>query len=158
MDATQIAGLNCLRLMNETTAGKSPLTGLVFFFLLFSMGAGINEVLTCSVLKLWNLKTLGFLVPYFAWGTYHLCVIVFFGYSVTYEELSDKCFFCILITFTLVFNHILVWKVMHCVFIALLWFKYFFFSLWTGGFRRMGYIKSSILGSRIYGNAEMSQG
>lgn len=52
MDATQIAGLNCLRLMNETTAGKSPLTGLVFFFLLFSMGAGINEVLTCSVLKL----------------------------------------------------------------------------------------------------------
>ena len=42
MDATQIAGLNCLRLMNETTAGKWLLTEF-FFYLLNLKG--------CEILK-----------------------------------------------------------------------------------------------------------
>lgn len=41
MDATQIAGLNCLRLMNETTAGKRD---LITIFDLFSLQG-------CEVLK-----------------------------------------------------------------------------------------------------------
>lgn len=46
MDATQIAGLNCLRLMNETTAGKKELQNYYFFELLNLEG--------CEILKLWR--------------------------------------------------------------------------------------------------------
>ena len=82
MDATQIAGLNCLRLMNETTAGKWLLTE-IFFYLLSLRG--------CEILKPY-----GFLF-HILLGTLTTSVTVFLGMLSHMKSLLDKFFFCIFI-------------------------------------------------------------
>lgn len=71
MDATQIAGLNCLRLMNETTAGKGLLTTI--FDLLINLEG-------CEILK-----PQGFLF-FILIGVFTPMCPSIFGNTVTFEE------------------------------------------------------------------------